>query len=201
MFVCHTWATNDTILLMEWIPKPFNTHAKQADMEWFPTQFNTNAKCLGASICCRTAAGCILMPLFTIQSCYIRAQQLRKLGKLLCYYLDKFNHIRVLICHKQKCKAALQSGPRSKGVLLPGLRWILDLVNSHLGKRQILWVTPELQMMLSCISWWSRPTWNGFHTHSTHIEDVWEHPYAVEQQLDASSCHHPHSCWLRFAET
>ena len=120
-------------ILMEWIPKPFNTHAKQADMEWFPTQFNTNAKCLGASICCRTAAGCILMPLFTIQSCYIRAQQLRKLGKLLCYYLDKFNHIRVLICHKQKCKAALQSGPRSKGVLLPGLRWILELLTHIWG--------------------------------------------------------------------
>ncbi len=53
-------------------------------------------------------------------------EQLRKLGKLQCYYLDKFNLNGVFICHKQTCKAALQSGPRSKGVapsrsvLVPG---------------------------------------------------------------------------------
>ncbi len=55
-----------------------------------------------------------------------RTEQLGKLGKLHCYYLDKFNQNGVFICHKQKCEAALQSGPRSEGVapsrsvLVPG---------------------------------------------------------------------------------
>jgi hypothetical protein len=55
-----------------------------------------------------------------------RTEQLRILCKLQCYYLDKFNQNGVFIRHKQKCKAALQSGPRSKGVapsrsvLVPG---------------------------------------------------------------------------------
>ncbi len=57
-----------------------------------------------------------------------RTEQLRKLGKLQCYYLDKFNQYGVFICHKQKCKAALQLGPRSEGVLLPGVCWFLGIV-------------------------------------------------------------------------
>ncbi len=57
---------------------------------------------------------------------FIRTKPLRKLGQLQCYYLDKFNQNGVFIRLKQKCKAALQSGPRSKGVapsrsvLVPG---------------------------------------------------------------------------------
>jgi hypothetical protein len=57
-----------------------------------------------------------------------RTEQLRKLGKLQCYYLDKFNQNGVFIRHKQKCKAALQSGPRSDGELLPGVCWFLGIV-------------------------------------------------------------------------
>jgi hypothetical protein len=57
-----------------------------------------------------------------------RTEQLRKLVKLQCYYLDKFNQNGDFIRHKQKCKAALQLGPRSEGVLLPGMCWFLGIV-------------------------------------------------------------------------
>ncbi len=39
-----------------------------------------------------------------------RTEQLRKLGKLLSYYLDKFNHNGVFIRHKQKMQSSIAVG-------------------------------------------------------------------------------------------
>jgi hypothetical protein len=49
-----------------------------------------------------------------------RTEQLRKLGKLQCYYLDQFNQKESSYATSKGCKTALQSKPRREGSLLPG---------------------------------------------------------------------------------
>jgi hypothetical protein len=44
-----------------------------------------------------------------------RTEQLRKLGKLLSYYLDKFNHNGVFIRHKQKMQSSVAVGTMERG--------------------------------------------------------------------------------------
>jgi hypothetical protein len=47
----------------------------------------------------------------------------------------------------------------------------------NLGSWLISWVTARLQMMQGWIGWGPRPTWNGSHIHSIHIQvqGVWDH--------------------------
>jgi hypothetical protein len=45
----------------------------------------------------------------------IRTEQLRKLGKLLSYYLDKFNHKEVFIHHKQRMQSSIAVGTAEQG--------------------------------------------------------------------------------------
>jgi hypothetical protein len=49
-----------------------------------------------------------------------RTEQLRKLGKLQCYYLDQFNQKESSYAASNGCKTALQLEPRSGGSLPPG---------------------------------------------------------------------------------
>jgi hypothetical protein len=53
------------------------------------------------------------------------------------------------------------------------------------------------------LSWWSclgsRPTWIGPHTHSIHMQGVWNHSYAMDWLIDPLSCLYWHTCWTRFA--
>ncbi len=44
-----------------------------------------------------------------------RTEQLRKLGKLLSYYLDKSNHKGVFICHKQRMQSSVAVGTSERG--------------------------------------------------------------------------------------
>ncbi len=62
-----------------------------------------------------------------------RKEQLRKLGKLLCHYLDQFNQKESSYAASNGCKTALQSEPRRGGSLLPGFVF--------LGYVQVTWVT------------------------------------------------------------
>ncbi len=50
-----------------------------------------------------------------------RTEQLRKLGKLQCCYLDQFNQKESSYATSRGCEAALQSEPRRGGSLHPGL--------------------------------------------------------------------------------
>jgi hypothetical protein len=55
-------------------------------------------------------------------------EQLRKLGKLLSYYLDKFNQKGVFICHRLKMRSSVAVGTAEQGcapsrsALCPGNR-------------------------------------------------------------------------------
>ncbi len=52
---------------------------------------------------------------------FIRTEQLRKLGKLQCCYLDQFNQKESSYATSRGCRAALQSEPQRGGSLHPGL--------------------------------------------------------------------------------
>ena len=69
----------------------------------------------------------------------------------------------------------------------------------NLGSRLISWVTAMLQMMQGWIGWGPRPTWNGSHIHSIHIQvqGVWDHSYAVDGEMGPTSCHYHHTCCRR----
>ena len=55
---------------------------------------------------------------------------------------------------------------------------------------QISWFTVKLQMMLRCIDWGPKPTWNGFYMHSIHRQYVLDHSYGVNLQMDPPSRHY-----------
>jgi hypothetical protein len=65
-----------------------------------------------------------------------RTEQLRKLDKLKCYYLDQFNQKESSYATGNGCKTALQLELRRWGSLLPGFLF--------LGNVQITWVTPSI---------------------------------------------------------
>ena len=65
-----------------------------------------------------------------------RSEQLRKLGKLQCYYLDQFNQKESSYTTSNECETALQSKPQRGGSLHPGFVF--------LGNVQVTWVTPSI---------------------------------------------------------
>ncbi len=69
----------------------------------------------------------------------------------------------------------------------------------NLGSWLISWVTARLQMMQGWIGWGPRPTCNGSHIHSIHIQGIWDHSYvvAVDGQMGPPSCHYHHTCCRR----
>ena len=73
------------------------------------------------------------------------------------------------------------------------------LSTQNLGSWLISWVTGMLQMMQGWIGWGSRPTWNGSHIHSIHIQGIWDCSYAVavDGQMGPPSCHYNHTCCHR----
>ena len=52
-----------------------------------------------------------------------------------------------------------------------------------------------------CIGWGSKPTWNGSHIPSIHIQGVWQLSYAVDGDMDPSSSHSHHTCRPRFGKS
>jgi hypothetical protein len=64
-----------------------------------------------------------------------------------------------------------------------------NLLAQNLGTWPTSWVTAGLQMMPWCIGWGRRPTWNGSHIHSKHIQSGWEHSYDMDGQMDPPSSH------------
>ena len=49
--------------------------------------------------------------------------------------------------------------------------------------------------------WGSKPTWNASHLPSIHIKGVLQPSYAVDGDMDASSCRSHHTCWSRFEKS
>ncbi len=99
-------------------------------------------------------------------------------------------HIEWFPNHSAKCLGAFICSVLWNSSCMHHLAITHTLVNSDLGNCQTLCIRPKLQMILSCIGLDYPHTWNGFQRHSKHVQRVWEHPYAVEQQLNASSCHY-----------
>jgi hypothetical protein len=63
----------------------------------------------------------------------VRTEQLRKLGNLNHYYLDKFNQTGVFIRHKQGMRNSIAVGDRGEGSLLLGLCRTQELFNYHVA--------------------------------------------------------------------
>ncbi len=50
--------------------------------------------------------------------------------------------------------------------------------------------------------WGSKPTWDGSHIHSKHIQGVWGHSYALEDgDMDSPSCWQHNTSWFRFGKS
>jgi hypothetical protein len=75
---------------------------------------------------------CVVVSKFN-WDCQNRTEQLRKLGKLHCCYLDQFNQKESSYATSSICKTALQLEPRRGGSLYPGFVF--------LGNGQVNWVT------------------------------------------------------------
>jgi hypothetical protein len=51
------------------------------------------------------------------------------------------------------------------------------------------------------VYWLRKCTWNGPHIHSKHIQGVCHASYAVDGDMDPSSCHCSHTCSSRFCRS
>ncbi len=79
-----------------------------------------------------TVAQLLFMSTRARQDIQNRTEQLRKLGKLQCYYLDQFNQKESSYATSKGCKTALQSEPHREGSLLPGF-CVPGKCSGHLG--------------------------------------------------------------------
>ena len=68
-----------------------------------------------------------------------------------------------------------------------------DLVSRHNAL-----VTAGQHMRLLCSGWGSKPTWIGSPIPSEHMRSDWQPSYAVDGDMDPSSCCYQHICWPRF---
>jgi hypothetical protein len=71
-------------------------------------------------------------------------------------------------------------------------------VGPDLTKRQKAWVTVRYNMRLLCSGWGSKPTWIGSLIPSEHMKCDWQPSYAVDGDMDPSSCCYQHICWPSF---
>jgi hypothetical protein len=83
-----------------------------------------------------------------------RTEQLRKLGKLQCYYLDQFNQKESSYTTSKGCKIVLQLEPRREGSLLLGF-CVPGKCSGHLGDSEHMQIRVahqlEIHPSLHCI--------------------------------------------------
>ena len=107
-------------------------------------------------------------------------------------HMEWFSHL--LHTYKRCFRIFIWSGWADRSTIMPLPPYILAL-NSW--SMQISCITSRLYMISSCIGWGYKPTWNGSHFHSIHIQGVWDHSYGVDGRMDPLSCHFHHTCWHR----
>ena len=96
----------------------------------------------------------------------------------------------------------------------PHMQWMgiwiqhyaITMTNTHAGsdlesQQMKSWVTALCQMNPMCIGSGPKPTWNGSYIHSKHMKGVWQPSYALDWDMDPSSCHYHHTYWPKFGKS
>jgi hypothetical protein len=173
-------------------------------MEWFPHPLQTYSRCLATFICCGWAHGCVIMPLpphllAKIWDVCWKTESHLGYKQYHCAVVEALDpHGMVPTSTSNICKVFGNIHMLWMGILMRHYAITTTLVGLDLGCMLENRVTAGLLTILLCSGWGSRPTWNGSHIHFKHMQGVWQHSYAVDGQMDASSCRYHHTCWPRF---
>ena len=194
----HCLAPND---VLEWLLRLW-TH-----MEWFPYPLQTYKRWLTNFTCCGWGYGSIIMPLQS--HLWVRIWDVSwNPGSLLgtkCYpwvVVEALNpHEMVPTSSPNIYKVIDNVRMLWLGIWIRHHAITITLVGQDLGSQLKAGVTAWHQMLSLSGCWGSKPSWDGSQIHSKHIRGDWQPSYAVDRDMDPSSCHYNHTCCSGFEKS